>query len=635
MNSGASQFKVNDGSFSSSLNNGAWRSLSFTGTLSKLTVKGDSPQTFGNFAPRLSAIRIDGSVILTDPVTRNGDVSATTFNSFTTDIDTVRGQETAYATLNPLDNSQTLSNGNLSVTGISGNWRGTRGTIGMSSGKFYWEWSIGFTNSGSNQSLLGIAQASAVLSNNYASVGAYGWEYYSNGQKFHNTSNVSYGDAYTIGDVIGASFDADNGKLTFYKNGVSQGEAYNSLISGPYYPSSSLYGTSLVELNFGQKPFKYAPPAGFQPLNGDSIRPETVIPRSDHYVGVKLYTGTGSNKSLTGLAFQSDFVWIKTRNEDENNFLVDSVRGVTEQLYANLTDNEYTNANRFKSFDSNGFTVGTTDDTNQSGNSFVAWCWKAGGNKNTFNVDDVGYASAADAGFATGGSNITPTAASVGTKQGFSIVTWDVGSLNGTLSLNTGLTQAPEFVITKVLDHNDDWLTFHKDISSTESFILNGNRAKLSNAAYAHTFNSDGTISGLVVPNWWIANKSYVFYSWHSVPGLQKFGSYEANNSADGPFIELGFRPSILWVKRADATGSWYILDNKRDEFNNTYKTLSPNQSGIEDVVTGASGYCDFLSNGFKPRIAEGSINGTNTYVYCAWAEAPTVNLFGAQSNAR
>ena len=82
MNSGASQFKVNDGSFSSSLNNGAWRSLSFTGTLSKLTVKGDSPQTYGNFAPRLSAIRIDGSTILTDPISVNGDAAASSTNPF-------------------------------------------------------------------------------------------------------------------------------------------------------------------------------------------------------------------------------------------------------------------------------------------------------------------------------------------------------------------------------------------------------------------------------------------------------------------------------------------------------------------------------------------------------------------------
>jgi hypothetical protein len=41
-----------------------------------------------------------------------------------------------------------------------------------------------------------------------------------------------------------------------------------------------------------------------------------------------------------------------------------------------------------------------------------------------------------------------------------------------------------------------------------------------------------------------------IAYCWHDVPGLQKFGSYTGNNDADGPFIELGFKPSVLMVKR-------------------------------------------------------------------------------------
>ena len=36
-------------------------------------------------------------------ITANGDAAATTFNPFNTDISTVRGQETGYATLNPLN----------------------------------------------------------------------------------------------------------------------------------------------------------------------------------------------------------------------------------------------------------------------------------------------------------------------------------------------------------------------------------------------------------------------------------------------------------------------------------------------------------------------------------------------------
>ena len=254
-----------------------------------------------------------------------------------------------------------------------------------------------------------------------------------------------------------------------------------------------------------------------------------------------------------------------------------------------------------------------------------------------FTKDGVQYSSASAAGLATGGDNITPTAASIGTKTGFSIVTWNTESLSGTKIVDTGLGKKPDFVITKVLDQSDDWLTFHNGISSTESFVLNGNRAKLSNAAYAHTFNDDGTISGLPVggSNWWISSKTYVFYSWCNIPGKQKFGSYEANNNANGPFIELGFRPAVLWVKRADDTGSWYVLDNKRDTYNRVYRSVNLNSNSTEDSSTGSSDYLDFLSNGFKARIAEGSINGTNTYCYCAWAESPVSNLYGGQSNAR
>ena len=54
------------------------------------------------------------------------------------------------------------------------------------------------------------------------------------------------------------------------------------------------------------------------------------------------------------------------------------------------------------SFDDNGFSVGNYSDSNGSEINYVAWTWKAGGNKNTFNVDDVGYATAAAAGL-TGG----------------------------------------------------------------------------------------------------------------------------------------------------------------------------------------------------------------------------------------
>ena len=65
--------------------------------------------------------------------------------------------------------------------------------------------------------------------------------------------------------------------------------------------------------NFGQKPFKYAPPDGFQPLNLSNVQPEKVIARPDQYVGVSLWSGNGTWQNFTGLKHKPDFVWIKKR----------------------------------------------------------------------------------------------------------------------------------------------------------------------------------------------------------------------------------------------------------------------------------------------------------------------------------
>ena len=579
-----------------------------------------------------------------------GDVAATNFNPFITDINTVRGQETGYATFNPIYHSDlTLSDGNLKITRPSGSDRAILATPGVSSGKYYWETTINLIN----YHYIGVGE-SDLPADKYpgqASYPAAAIEIFANGQidVYNGTiatgGNTEGNQGGTTGmgsgtlsgtPTIGVALDMDNKTLSYYNNSVLLPILTKTITStNTLVPAHGIYtagqGNEAV-YNFGQKPFKFPPPAGFQPVNAANVKPETVIARPGQFVGTTIWSGNGGTQSINA-GLKPDLVWIKSRTSADSHHLYDTIRGTARLAPAN-PNAEYNNSD-FGSFDASGFTViNGKNQTNGSGKNYVGWSWKAGGNKNTFNVDDVGYASAADAGFATGGSNITPTGASVGTKQGFSIVTWDVGSLNGTLSLDTGLTKAPDFVITKAIDQSDDWLTFHKNLSSTESLILNGTRAKASNAAYAHTFNSNGTISGLVVPNWWIANKSYVFYSWHDVPGLQKFGKYTGNGAADGPFVELTFRPAWLMIKQTDAADGWMIYDNKRSTFNLTNKRHMADTDGQE--YTGNVVGLDLLSNGFKIRTADDDTNGSNgTYIYAAFAESPTSNLFGAQSNAR
>ena len=420
--------------------------------------------------------------------------------------------------------------------------------------------------------------------------------------------------------------------------GLQDVTGVGAMPDGEIYPVVS-NRSAVADINFGQKPFKYAPPQGYSPLNSASARPNKVVPRPDQYVGVVTYTSnSGSAYEVSGLEFSPDLIITKNRDNASGDWnLQDTVCGITSVLTFNANYAASAQTDNLHTVTANGFKIGTGARFNSSSQKNCSWFWKAGGPKiggqgaNEFWIDGKNYASAAAAGLDDG--TITPVSASVGTKQGFSIVRWNTESLSGTQSLDTGLTEAPEFVITKVLDQADDWLTFHKDLSSTETLIINGNRAKLSNAAYARTFNSDGTISGMPVggSNWWISSRKYVFYSWHSVPGLQKFGKYKGNSSNDGPFVELGFRPSVLLIKRYDGAGNWILVDNERNKVNVVDKQLLPNSSGADYTEAAI----DFVSNGFKVRLGSSGHVNIYDFVYAAWAEAPASNLFGGQSNAR
>ena len=111
------------------------------------------------------------------------------------------------------------------------------------------------------------------------------------------------------------------------------------------------------------------------------------------------------------------------------------------------------------------------------------------------------------------------------------------------------------------------------------------------------------------------------------------------NQNADGTYVELGFRPALIWVKNMDSSsGHWVIVDKERDPINVLGRKLAANLNNAELLGGSFRAECDFLSNGFKMRGTSTDSSGMNksdTYVYCAWAEAPTVDLYGGGANAR
>ena len=113
----------------------------------------------------------------------------------------------------------------------------------------------------------------------------------------------------------------------------------------------------------------------------------TTIDKSSLYFNTVTYTGNGSTQSITGVGFQPDWVWGKSRNSAYSHQFYDSNRGVTKYLESDDTAQEATDANSLKSFDNDGMTVGSgsTFAPYSNGNNVVFWCWKANGGTTTTN----------------------------------------------------------------------------------------------------------------------------------------------------------------------------------------------------------------------------------------------------------
>ena len=87
-------------------------------------------------------------------------------------------------------------------------------------------------------------------------------------------------------------------------------------------------------------------------------------------------------------------------------------------------------------------------------------------------------------------------------------------------------------------------------------------------------------------------------------------------------------------MKRTDSTGNWVILDTKREPFNPVDTSLYADTTDAD--YTPGQDWADLLSNGFKIRATYGEVNASSgDYIYCAWAEAPSIDLYGGGANAR
>ena len=346
----------------------------------------------------------------------------------------------------------------------------------------------------------------------------------------------------------------------------------------------------------------------------------TTINKSGDYFNTKLYNGTGSSNAITGVGFQPDFTWIKRRNSATAHHLHNAISGATKVLNSNTSNAESTDAQKLSSFDSDGFTVGTNGDANNSSGTFASWNW-LGANGTSANTD----------------GSISSTV-SANTTSGFSIVKWTPTNTNTPQTIGHGLGVAPSMIIVKNIQRAVDWKVYHKSIGNTHALTLNGTNAKHDDTGYwedttpTSTVFTTGNGSGYTVG---AVTENFIAYCFAEKTGYSKFGSYTGNGNADGVFVYTGFKPAYVTIKRTNATSDWHHFDNKRgDPVNNGgWDYLKLNDSGVEGT---ASGRVDFLSNGFKLRYATGNLNEDgDSFIYNSFAEAPLVGTNGVTAKAR
>ena len=491
----------------------------------------------------------------------------------------------------------------------------------------------------------------------------------------HNIGTIA------AGDVLGLAFDftGTNRRIWFHRantygtssTGVGNpSTGANPVQSETYLDSTSDYrfhfgintgsGTQKLVINFGQDgtfagnetaqgntdangngDFYYAVPTDFVALCSASLPDVTIGPsessQADDFFNTVLYSGANNaTQSITDVGFQPDWSWFKSRSNASDHYLFDSPRGANKSLSSNDTGVEDSTSGQFTQFTATGFDLPADNAgyVNYTGRTYVAWNWRAGGEPTADNSAGAGNTPTSGS-VKIDGSNksdalagtIAATRLSANTTSGFSVVTY-TGNNGSSGTIAHGLNSAPEWV-----------LIFGRNVSNSQMLGVTpmGFTKYASFQTTGGYFVADSTIWNNTAPTSTVftvgsaANVNdaynYVAYCFHSVDGYSKIGTYTGNGNtgSNGPFVNLGFRPAWLFVKRTNNTGGAIIWDNKRSTSNPTDDYLVP-QLQDDEELNNSTQRVDFLSNGFKVKngATSNSINGSgSTYLYLAFAEQP------------
>jgi len=333
----------------------------------------------------------------------------------------------------------------------------------------------------------------------------------------------------------------------------------------------------------------------------------TTINKSTDYFNTKIYNSTGNdNLAITGVGFEADLTWIKKAkvvsgsNTNEAHMWADQVRGGNYYLNSSSNAANASSSVDLKSWQSDGFTLGTNNRVNQGStpHTYASWNWKANG-QGSSNTD----------------GSINTIYTSVNTTAGFSIIRYDGNGTSGA-TIGHGLGSTPAMIIVKNLDSTEHWTVRHKDVTAGWNLYLNLTNTQDNNSTvFTTTAPTSSVFSVGDNARTNASGSAYIAYCFAEKQGYSKIGSYIGSSSTNGAFIYTGFKPTFFMAKCIDNAESWYIFDNKREGYNPENRDLYADTEASE----GSTDWLDLVSNGIKFRYNSIGLNASsNNYIYMA-----------------
>jgi hypothetical protein len=290
---------------------------------------------------------------------------------------------------------------------------------------------------------------------------------------------------------------------------------------------------------------------------------------------VDLLTASTSVVNGVNLSGDGGMVWLKSRDNNQNHFLMNTV-SPTVYLSTNTTAAGISGVNIVSSFNTDGYSVGTTPSGDVAG-----WTFK----KSPKFFDVIEY-------LGDGANRAIPHG--LGLQAGIAIIKHNDGA------------------------GNNDWSVQHVSrgglvktrVNLTDSEIVTGNWNDI-------TMDADNIYlgAGVNVNSSGLNYTMYIFAHDDSDEGVIQCGQYTGNGVSGTNEIALGWQPQYVMVKNVSGSGSWNVFDHLRGVPPFKGNLLSNLSIGEQD----SSSYVSVTPTGFIV-IGTGSDMNANgdDYIYMA-----------------